>query len=209
MSGGYALRGVTVRLGEKDVLSGVSVEFAPGRVHVIRGVSGAGKTTLLRLLMGLVGPVAGEVVGPAGARLAVTFQEDRLCESLTVSANVRMPHGRLRGAELDAFLACEREALAAVGMAGCEGRRVSELSGGQRRRVSLLRAVLADADVLFLDEPLRGLDQATADAVCDWLVPRLASKTVFWVTHSERELAWLPRATLWTVGGGDVHPARM
>ena len=93
----YSLRDVTVRLGERDVLSHVTVDFAAGRVHVVRGASGAGKTTLLRLLMGLVEPVSGSVARPEGARLAAAFQEDRLLDSLTISANVRLPHGGVRG----------------------------------------------------------------------------------------------------------------
>ncbi len=205
----YSLRDVAVRLGEKEVLVGATADFAAGRVHVVRGVSGAGKTTLLRLLMGLVEPSVGEVVRPPRARLAASFQDDRLCGNLTVSANVRMPLGGMRGRELGEFLAREREALSAVGMAGLEGARVCELSGGQQRRVSLLRAALAPSDVLFLDEPLRGLDEGTQDAVAAWLTPLLAGKTVFWVTHSERDLARLTRPVLWTVDGGRVLPSHM
>lgn len=205
----YSLRDVTVRLGEKDVLLHVSADFAAGRVHVVRGVSGAGKTTLLRLLMGLVEPVSGGVRRPEGARLAAAFQEDRLLDSLTVSANVRLPHGRVGGSERARLLDETRRALAAVGMAGLESARAGELSGGQRRRVSLLRAALSTSDVVFLDEPLRGLDEGSSRATMAWLLPRLAGKTVFWVTHSEMEAAALPAPVLWTVDGGRVRPGRM
>lgn len=205
----YSLHDATVRLGKKDVLSHVTADFAAGRLHVVRGPSGAGKTTLLRLLMGLVEPAVGSVARPEGARLAAAFQEDRLLDALTVSANVRLPHGRLRAPERAALLDETRHALAAVGMAGLESARAGELSGGQRRRVSLLRAGLAASDVVFLDEPLRGLDEATARATMAWLLPRLSRKTVFWVTHSEAEAAALPDPVLWTVGGGRVRPGRM
>lgn len=205
----YSLADVTVRLGERDVLSHVTADFAAGCVHVVRGASGAGKTTLLRLLMGLVEPASGSVARPVGARLAVAFQEDRLLDSLTVSANVRLPHGSVRGPERARLLDETRRALAAVGMAGLESTCAGELSGGQRRRVSLLRAGLATSDVVFLDEPLRGLDERTARATMAWLLPRLAGKTVFWVTHSEAEAAALPAPVLWTVDGGRVRPDRM
>lgn len=205
----YSLRDVTVRLGERDVLSHVTADFAAGRVHVVRGASGTGKTTLLRLLMGLVEPVSGSVTRPEGARLAAAFQEDRLLDSLTVSANVRLPHGGVRGPERARLLDETRRALAAVGMAGLESARAGELSGGQRRRVSLLRAGLATSDVMYLDEPLRGLDERTARATMDWLLPRLEAKTVFWVTHSAEEAAALPAPVLWTVDGGRVRPDRM
>lgn len=205
----YSLADVTVRLGEREVLSHVSADFAAGRVHVVRGASGAGKTTLLRLLMGLVEPASGSVARPEGARLAAAFQEDRLLDSLTVSANVRLPHGGVRGSERARLLDETRRALAAVGMAGLESARAGELSGGQRRRVSLLRAGLATSDVVYLDEPLRGLDERTARATMAWLLPRLAGKTVFWVTHSEAEAAALPAPVLWTVDDGRVRPDRM
>lgn len=205
----YSLRDVTVRLGERDVLSHVTADFAAGRVHVVRGASGAGKTTLLRLLMGLVEPVSGSVARLEGARLAAAFQEDRLLDSLTVSANVRLPHGGVRGPERARLLDETCRALAAVGMAGLESARAGELSGGQRRRVSLLRAGLATSDVVYLDEPLRGLDERTARATMAWLLPRLEAKTVLWVTHSAEEAAALPSPVLWTVDGGRVRPDRM
>ena len=205
----YSLADVIVRLGERDVLSHVSADFAAGRVHVVRGASGAGKTTLLRLLMGLVEPASGSVARPVDARLAAAFQEDRLLDSLTVSANVRLPHGGVRGPERARLLDETRRALAAVGMTGLESARAGELSGGQRRRVSLLRAGLATSDVVFLDEPLRGLDERTARATMAWLLPRLEAKTVFWVTHSAEEAAALPAPVLWTVDGGRVRPGSM
>lgn len=204
MTGGFALRGVTKAYGELGVLSDVTAEFAPARAHVLMGPSGAGKTTLLRLLMGLAEPDAGTVERPAGARLAATFQEDRLLEGLTTTVNIRAPHGRMRGAELEAFLARERAALEAVGLPA-DARPVRELSGGQRRRVAILRCALADADALFFDEPLKGMDDATVARVLAFLLPETAGRTVFWVTHDERELAWFPRAELWHVAGGAVR----
>ena len=205
----YSLRDVTVRLGERDVLSHVTADFAAGRVHVVRGASGAGKTTLLRLLMGLVEPISGSVARLEGARLAAAFQEDRLLDSLTISANVRLPHGGVRGPERARLLDETRRALAAVGMAGLESARAGELSGGQRRRVSLLRAGLATSDVVFLDEPLSGLDEGSSRATMAWLLPRLEAKTVLWVTHSAEEAAALPAPVLWTVDGGCVRPGSM
>lgn len=204
MTAGFALRDVTKAYGGRGVLSGVTAEFAPGRAHVLMGPSGAGKTTLLRLLMGLEEPDAGIVERPEGARLAATFQEDRLLDSLTATANIRAPHGRMRGAELEAFLARERAALAAVGLPA-DARPVRELSGGQRRRVAILRCALADADALFFDEPLKGMDDATVARVMAFLLPELPGRTVFWVTHDERELAWFPCAERWHVAGGTAR----
>ena len=92
---GFGLAGVTKRYGELSVLEGASAAFETGRCHVILGPSGAGKTTALRLLAGLERPDSGEVARSAGARLAMTFQEDRLCDKLTATANIRLPEGLL------------------------------------------------------------------------------------------------------------------
>lgn len=221
----YELRDVSVGYDDRGpVLAHVSAEFEAVRVHVIEGPSGAGKTTLLNLLMGLVVPLAGEVVGPRPAacsqpardlqpavhpRLAAVFQEDRLCDGLTATANIRLPHVHLRGADLDAFLDRSRDALAAVCLseAAVDPRPVRELSGGQRRRVAILRALLADADVLFFDEPLRGMDAATVDALMAYALPLLAGKTVFWVTHAPSEAGYFPDCVQWRVENSSLLPA--
>lgn len=203
MSCGLAIERVEKRYGEIAVLSGATASFENGRVHVLTGPSGAGKTTLLRLLAGLEAPDAGRVERAGVARLAMTFQEDRLCDNLTVTANIRLPHAHLRGSERAAFLELEREACAAVGLP-CDARPVRELSGGQRRRVAMLRCVLADADAFLFDEPLKGMDEKTVDAVMGYVVPRLAGRTVLWVTHDERELSRFDDPVLWRVEGGHV-----
>lgn len=202
------LREVTKGYDGLSVLSGASARFEAGRAHVVMGPSGAGKTTVLRLLAGLEEPDAGEVVRPAGTRLAMTFQEDRLLENLTATANMRLPHGRLRGRELASFLELEREALLAVGLP-VDARPVRELSGGQRRRVAMLRCVLADADTLLFDEPLKGMDEKTVRQVMGYVLPRLEGRTVLWVTHDERERGFFESPVLWTVRGGCVLRASM
>ena len=204
MSGGaFELRSVEKSYGPLRVLSGASARFESGCAHVITGPSGAGKTTVLRLLAGLERADAGEVSRPAGVRLGMTFQEDRLLDNLTATANIRLPHARLRGAELSAFLARERAALAAVGLP-VDSRPVRELSGGQRRRVAILRCILSDADALLFDEPLKGMDEKTVEQLMDYVAPLLAGKTVFWVTHDPREKDLLPNSLLWTVHDGNV-----
>lgn len=207
MSGGaFELRSVEKNYGPLRVLAGASARFESGRAHVFTGPSGAGKTTVLRLLAGLERADAGEVSRPAGVRLGMTFQEDRLLDNLTATANIRLPHARLRGADLEAFLARERAALAAVGLP-VDSRSVRELSGGQRRRVAILRCILSDADALLFDEPLKGMDEKTVEQLMDYVAPLLAGKTVFWVTHDPREKDLLPNSLLWTVRDGRIFPA--
>lgn len=183
-----ALENVTKGFGGTAVFCNVTAAFPTGGTYVVMGASGGGKTTLLRLLMGLEQPDAGHVAGMEGLRRAAVFQEDRLCDNLSVAANVRMPHAGLKGADKAAFLTRCDKLLAAMGMPDALDRPVHELSGGMKRRVALARAVLADADVLFFDEPLKGLDVDTERRVVEAIVPLLAGKTVFWTTHRAEEL---------------------
>ena len=198
-----ALRDVEKGYGAVRVLEGARASFEPLRPHVIMGPSGAGKTTLLRLLAGLERPDAGAVVRGADVRLGMTFQEDRLCENLTATANIRLPHGYLPDELLERFLAEEREAMEACGLP-IDARPVRELSGGQRRRVAILRCVLADANTLLFDEPLKGMDEKTVDAVMAFVAPLIAERTVLWTTHDESDLAFFEDPVLWRVEGGHV-----
>lgn len=189
-SGDIVLDRVSKRFGDAVALHRACAAFPCNAVTCIMGASGGGKTTMLRLLMGLETPDEGRIEGMEGRRMAAVFQEDRLCQHLSVAANLRMPHAGMDKAGKRAFLGRARELLDAMGLPDALERPVHDLSGGMKRRVALARAVLADADVLFFDEPLKGLDASTERRVMDAILPMLADKTVFWVTHHESELAY-------------------
>ena len=164
----------------KTVLSGVSVQLEEGVHYCLMGPSGCGKTTLLNILMGLMKPDGGKVRCPAGTRFSAVFQEDRLLEQMTAAANVMLVSPASREA-IDALL----------GELGIDGESlsvpVSAFSGGMKRRVALCRALLADYDVLFLDEPYKGLDEALRSRVMDIVRDRTSGKTVLLVTHDRDE----------------------
>lgn len=179
--------------GDTAVFKEFSAEFEDGSVTCIMGSSGIGKTTLLRILMGLEDYDDGRITGIENKTMAAVFQEDRLCENLTVSANIRMTGGK------DENGISEQEVvkyLEIIGMKDMAGKQVSELSGGMKRRVAILRAVLADRDIVFFDEPLKGLDQETEKKVMETIVPLLSGKTVLWVTHREDEAAYFKNANM-------------
>ena len=182
--------------GTQHVFDNVSASFEHSRIHAIMGASGQGKTTLLRLIAGLEQPDEGRIEGMAGLRRAAVFQEDRLCENLSVAANVRMSHPYLKGVERQTFLERCEALLAAMALPAFLARPVHELSGGMKRRVAIARAVMAEADVLFFDEPLKGRDPAGSALVLEAIDPLLDGKTVFWSTHREEELALLDQPTL-------------
>lgn len=176
---------ITKKFGDNTVLDNFSREFADGRVTAVLGRSGCGKSTLLNVLMGLIAPDGGEVLRGKNERISAVFQEDRLCENLTASANIRLVTGRRYTREQ---IAVE---LAAVGLADCADKPVRELSGGMKRRTALLRALLAEYDTLFLDEPFKGLDEDTKRTVMEYVQEKTRGKTVVLVTHDRDECAFL------------------
>lgn len=167
------------KFGENIVLEHFSHEFAKGKPTAVLGRSGGGKTTLLNILMGLLPPDSGEIL--RNGRISALFQEDRLCENLTAGANIRLVTGkRFSKSELS-------EELALVGLENCENKPARELSGGMKRRVSMLRALLCEYDILFADEPFKGLDETTKLLVTDYFKEKTKGKTVVFVTHDKNE----------------------
>jgi ABC-type Mn2+/Zn2+ transport system ATPase subunit len=150
------------------VLVDVSFEVPPGRSVCVLGPNGGGKTTLFRVLLGELEPVAGRV--EVSARPAYVAQTDRTrldfpVTALDVALMGTLANGRWwlppRRAERDAAGA----ALERVGLGNQAGVRFGELSGGQRQRALLARALVQDAAVLLLDEPLSGVDPASATLI--------------------------------------------
>ena len=177
---------LTKQFGEKTLfrdlcltVEGPAVLWAP---------SGWGKTTLLRILMGLDTPTAGRVRGVGWA--AVVFQEDRLCPQLTALQNVTLV---LPGSEKQ-----YKEQIGAefqqLGMdAAALALPAARLSGGQKRRTALLRALWAPSDTLLLDEPFTGMDPDTLAAAAALLRTRCGTKPVLLATHDReaiRLLGW-------------------
>ena len=178
-------KNICKRYGDNVVLDGFSHEFGSGSFTAVMGASGCGKSTLLSVLMGTLAADSGEVIISEGARLSAVFQEDRLCENLTVSANLRLVTGnRYSPDEL------EKE-LSAVGLSDAAKKPVRELSGGMKRRVAVLRALLHEYDVLFLDEPFKGLDEDTKQQVMEYCKRKTTGKTVVMVTHDREEAEYL------------------
>ena len=171
----------------KPVLSDVCFTFPGGRISALTAPSGAGKTTLLRILLGLEAPDSGRVTGLEQKRLGAVFQEDRLLERVDVLGNLRLVRPDMGREALS-------EALARFGLSGTEDKRADALSGGMRRRLALLRALISDAEVLMLDEPFNGLDDDTLDHVVRATVDMIAGRTAILVSHDPRGQGLLPIA---------------
>lgn len=165
------LDGVCRAFDGRQVLQNVSLKLPRRGAVCFFGPSGCGKTTLLRLICGLDKPDSGRVNIPKGLRFSCHFQEDRLLPWYTAAENLR-----LAGAEPQPWLNKVQ-----LGDAG--NLYPSELSGGMRRRVSLARALAHESDVLVLDEPVRELDAATADAMLDLIKASQGDRLLLLVTH--------------------------
>ena len=173
-----SIENLTVRFGEAAVLDRFCLSVPAGSCICIMGPSGCGKATLLRVMMGLLLPDSGLLSGFAERKKSAVFQENRLCENLSVRANLRLSAPRAEDRTLEA-------ALASLGLKGFLRRPVRTLSGGMQRRIALARALLADYELLFLDEPFTGLDGETRRQAEDLLREQSRGKTVFLATHSE------------------------
>ena len=192
------VRGLCKRFGDKVVLDGVDLDVMPGTSVVIIGGSGSGKSVLLKCILGLIEPDAGtitidgQVLTPGAAavtarsRIGMLFQAGALFDSLTVWENVAFgliaQHKATRAAARDRA----GEILQQVGLDPSVGDlSPAELSGGMQKRVGLARAIAAQPDILFFDEPTTGLDPimgAVIDGLIVDCVKRLGS-TAIAITH--------------------------
>lgn len=171
---------VSKRFGEKTVFSDLSLQISIGALTVVMGPSGCGKTTLLNLMMGLTEPDNGEIMGVPLKKAAV-FQEDRLCETFSAVANVRM----VCAPSVDDSVI--KSHLTQLGLSERLAVPVKNLSGGMRRRVAIVRAMLADADIILMDEPFKGLDEKLKLETMDYVKQYRNRRTLIIVTHDRDE----------------------
>lgn len=195
-------RHVYKSFGDLVVLDDVSCVIPEGKITMIIGPSGTGKSIFIKLLVGLEKPDKGEVAvnGQVISRLSVAelyevrkkfgvlFQDGALFDSMSVEENVAFPlreHTHLSEQEIMQIV---EEKLAAVGMGNSGCRWPSELSGGQRNRVALARAIALEPDIVVFDEPSSGLDPVTADSIDNLILEmQQRSKCTFIVVSHDIE----------------------
>ena len=199
------LRGVSKRLGSKQVLDGLDLEIAAGITMVILGRSGTGKSVLLKHIIGLMKPDEGSIeiegediahmdeaeLNRVRKRFGMLFQGAALFDSLTVGENVALPmreHLKIPEAEIRRRVA---ERLSWVGLQGVEDMKPASLSGGMKKRVGLARAVAMDPAYILYDEPTTGLDPIMSDVINELIrsIQKRMGVTSVVVTH-DLHSAW-------------------
>lgn len=176
------LTNITKSYKEKQIIDGLSYQFAAGSKTAVVAPSGKGKTTLLRLIAGLEKPDKGTIHYEKALHASAVFQEDRLFEYASSFENLK--------AVLPAGLYSEQDIcreLAAVGLKEAAYRRVSLLSGGMKRRTAIVRAMIMPGNLLLLDEPFKGLDEALKQQVMHYVRERIEGRTFILVTHDWTE----------------------
>lgn len=185
------IKELTKSYGSHVVLDHLNYEIQDGQKVYITGSSGCGKTTFLNILMGLES-YEGTITGLQDKRMAAVFQEDRLCENLSASRNIRLPLGKLTSTQKKNETERIRKDMAEIGMPDCMDMTVNQMSGGMKRRISILRALHAHSDILFFDEPLRGLDLDNRALTLKKIQEYIQEKTIFWVTHDAQDKKDIP-----------------
>lgn len=181
----------------------VSFVLASHGITVLWGASGSGKTTLLQCLAGLLRPDAGRIacreavwfdaergvcLAPERRRLGYVFQEVRLFPHLSVRSNMLFGR-RFRGPSGVSF----EDVVALLGLGRLLHRTPSDLSGGEKQRVAVGRALLACPELLLMDEPLTGLDRGKREEIMAYVkaIPERFGVPVLYVTHSDAERRFL------------------
>ena len=205
---------VTKRYGEGPaILADVCLQVERGEFVSFIGPSGCGKSTLLKLVAGLSPATTGSLTvdglspDAAAEELAFVFQEPTLLPWLTVERNVEIPL-RLRGESPESRRERARKALALVGLSERANYYPRQLSGGQRMRVSIARALSLTPKLLLLDEPFGALDEMTRDRLNEELLAIRAEQgwTAFFVTHAVAEAVFLShRIILLAASPGRIH----
>lgn len=164
---------------DTPLIDNLSIKINKGETVCLKGESGCGKTTLLRILLGLETAQSGQITVPG--KLSVVFQEDRLIEHLSIKKNLLLIEGATQKLVDSLLLSAD--------LFEFRNKKVSLLSGGMKRRVAILRAIIFNGDALLLDEPFNGIDaqnkQKMADIIKEYYTEK--GKPVLLISHVKED----------------------
>lgn len=193
--------------GIEHVFSNIDIDIDPGKFTCLLGKSGAGKSTMLNIITGVLEPTDGQVrfeteAGEEEVTLAHVFQSPRLLPWKTALQNIKYVHENNPDYTDD----LGKQYLDLVGLEGHYHKYPSQLSGGEKQRVGIARALSIDPEILIMDEPFSNLDEITAEIMRDEVIDiwQELNKTVFFVTHDMTEAIQLADRLL-MLGDGEIY----
>lgn len=174
-------KGLTKNYGDHTAVKDINLEFKKGSFNAILGPNGAGKSTTISMLIGLKRATNGQIIYAPNTRIGVVFQASVLDEKLTVKENLAIRAKQYKGITYNRV----DELIHQLGLTAFQKQLYGTLSGGQKRRVDIARALLSKPDILFLDEPTTGLDIQTRKSIWDLLyrLQRDEEMTIILTTH--------------------------
>ena len=174
-------KGLTKNYGDHTAVKDINLEFKKGSFNAILGPNGAGKSTTISMLIGLKRATNGQIIYAPNTRIGVVFQASVLDEKLTVKENLAIRAQQYKGIKGGRV----EDLINQLGLTAFQKQLYGTLSGGPKRRVDIARALLANPDILFLDEPTTGLDIQTRKSIWDLLyrLQRDEGMTIILTTH--------------------------
>lgn len=174
-------KGLTKNYGDHTAVKDINLEFKKGSFNAILGPNGAGKSTTISMLIGLKRATNGQIIYAPNTRIGVVFQASVLDEKLTIKENLAIRAQQYKGIKGGRV----EDLINQLGLTAFQKQLYGTLSGGQKRRVDIARALLANPEILFLDEPTTGLDIQTRKSIWDLLhrLQRDEGMTIILTTH--------------------------
>ena len=174
-------KGLTKSYGEHVAVRNINLEFKKGSFNAILGPNGAGKSTTISMLIGLKRATNGQIIYAPNTKIGIVFQASVLDEKLTVKENLAIRAKQYKGMTHNRV----DELIHQLGLTAFQKQLYGTLSGGQKRRVDIARALLSKPDIHFLDEPTTGLDIQTRKSIWDLLyrLQRDEEMTIILTTH--------------------------
>ena len=174
-------KNISKRYGNHLAVDNIHLQFKRGTFNAILGPNGAGKSTTISMLIGLKQQTQGDIIYEPGTKIGVVFQTSVLDEMLTVRENLTIRARQYKGLKPNRV----SDLIDRLGLSAFQKQKYGTLSGGQKRRVDIARALLHGPDLLFLDEPTTGLDIQTRKSIWDLLyqLQREEGMTVVLTTH--------------------------
>ena len=175
------VKNLTKVYGDKVAVNGLNLEIEAGSFTAILGPNGAGKSTTIQMLIGLLQPTSGQITYADHVKVGVVFQNSVLDAHLTVVENLKIRAKQYKKVEAGKI----EQLIEQLGLTSFAKQRYGTLSGGQKRRVDIARALLNSPDLLFLDEPTTGLDIQTRESIWKLLkdLQQKENMTVVLTTH--------------------------